>query len=424
VSSRRSLRDGLVVAELALATMVLVGAGLMLHSFSTLTSVDPGFETESLFALRVRIPQPTTVAQINHLREIEAGIAAIAGVSSVGSTFIEPFTGFGTGNRTAAVDRKPQSPDEFTFVAWRSVTPNYFETLQIPLHAGEVFSHEPVTDDRPVAGEMNRDGGATIVSGPVQEAPTPLYEQRGYTPVVISQALADIEWPGQNAVGKQLHWSRMDGDYFTVAAVVGDVRDTNLASDGVPVVYRLFDHRRWTSMSVLYRVDGDAVGVSDAVRATLRAIDPGMPTPDIRLVGDNMASSMSTPRFLARLFGAFGVLALLLAATGVYGLLSFHVAQRTREIGVRIALGAERLTVVGMVVREGMTRVWIGLSLGVVGALVLGRLLAGLLYEIAPSDPVTLVSVTLLLASVAFLATLFPALRAGRMDPTVAFRED
>ena len=402
------LRDGLVVAELSLATAVLVGSGLLMNSFVRLTSVDPGFDTEGLLAIRVRLPFEDATAKAAHLREVEQAIAALPGVSTTGSTFVEPFTGFGTGNRIAALDRSPQVPEDFTFVAWRSVTPGYFETIGLPLLSGEIFRPGSLGfEEQLEAGEGT--------------GPDPAPEQ-GFTGVVISESLAAVEFPDVSPIGRQLRWSRLDGPISVVLGVVSDARDTNLQGLGPPVVYRLFDDRVWDDMSVLFRAGGDRARTVDAVRATVRRLDPGAPMPEVRVITENMAASVETPRFLMRLFGAFAVLALVLGSTGVYGLLSFQVAERRREIGVRLALGARPRGVLGMVVRQGMTRVSLGLLGGVVGALYLGRFMAGMLYEVEPSDPATLIGVTLLLAVVSLVATILPAYRAGRLDPTIAFR--
>jgi len=388
----RSLaRNGLIVAETALAVVLLVGAGLMLRSFRALLHVDPGFRAENVLSLSLTFPD-TTDAEPGRLvavrDEVVRRVEALPGVIAAGGAKTLPLAGGGEpygytvpGRSGALAEVQPQAG---VFI----VTPGYFRALGIPVLAGRAFT--------------DRDG---------EEQPV----------IVVNRALARQVWPGEPAVGKAL----MLGEYrLEVVGVVGDVRSAGLAADPGSAVYIPSTLAPRSTMKLFVRTASDPLALAGAVRETIWQVDRDLPISDLAALPQVVAADVARPRFLSVLLALFGALALTLAAVGLYGVVAYGVGQRTHEIGIRMALGAGRGRVLRGVVGQGMRWTLLGLALGLAGAFAATRLLAGLLFGVAPTDAVTFAGVALLLAAAAALASWVPARRAAATDPLTALRSE
>ncbi len=397
VGQRSALRRFLVVAELALAIVLLVGAGLLLESFVELRRVDAGFEPEQVLTASVTLPS----ARYANGEQVAAffprlleRIEALPGVVSAGAGTDLPWTGYDENMSMRPEDRLGDEDAAFR-VRFHMVTPGYFKSLGVPILAGREIE---IGDDR--------------------NAP-----QR----VVINARLAERAWPDGGAVGRRLTWSSEpeEDDFFTVVGVVGDVKDAPGDADLLPAVYFPHAQQTWRNqLQLVIRTAVDPRAVAAAVRHELRELDPDLPLADVRALTSITDESYAEPRFLSWLLGSFAVVALVLALVGLYGVMSYSVGLRRREMALRMALGARSGSLVGLVLAQGMRLVAVGIALGVLAALLLSRVLEGLLYGVSPNDPLTIVSVVALLAAVALLANLLPARRAARVDPVVALRHE
>ena len=386
----RSLaRNGLIVAETALAVVLLVGAGLMLRSFRALLDVDPGFRAENVLSLSLNFPDTIEEGRRAALRaEIIRRVEALPGVIAAGGAKTLPLGGGGEpygfsvpGRSGALAEVQPQAGG---FI----VTPGYFRALGIPVLAGRAFTE--------------RDG---------EEHPV----------IVVNRALARQVWPGEPAVGKTL----MLGEFrLEVVGVVGDVRSAGLAADPGSAVYIPSTLAPRSTMKLFVRTASDPLALAGAVRETIWQVDRDLPISDVAALPQVVAEDVARPRFLSVLLALFGALALTLAAVGLYGVVAYGVGQRTHEIGIRMALGAGRGRVLRGVVGQGMGWTLLGLALGLAGAFAATRLLAGLLFGVAPTDAVTFAGVALLLAAAAALASWVPARRAAATDPLTALRSE
>jgi putative ABC transport system permease protein len=391
---RSRLRAALVVGQVALTLMLLVGAGLLTRSFGRLARVDVGFRADGLLTMEYRLPQnkyPEGPQQWQTHRLIAERVREVPGVRAATLVRALPFSGNGN---TATLEIVGQPPSEKPPRAGlNTVDAAYFETMGIPLLRGRVFSDRDVADAPPV--------------------------------VVVSQKLAERHWPGQNPLGKQLRF--LDTKPVVTAevvGVVGDAKQYGLDDADLGCVYAAQPQNPHIFNTLAVRTAGDPMQLANAVRAAVWSVDPEQPVWKIRTQQSLVERSKGMPRFLAQLMGGYAGLALLLAAVGLYGVTSYSVTQRTREIGLRMALGAEPGDVLRIVLRRGLKLATIGLAIGLVGALALGRVLRTLLYATSPADPVTLVAVAAVLLAVAGLASYLPARRATRVDPTVALRYD
>jgi predicted permease len=388
--SRRRLRSLLVVSEVAFSLMLLIGAGLLLRSFVALQGVSPGFNPENVLSMRLGASGrqfEQREAAIEFYRQIGERIAAVPGVTARGAVTALPFTaavGWGSINVEGFI---PQPGQELQ-VDQRAVTSDYFRTMEIPLKRGRVFAD---ADGLPNAQPV----------------------------VIVDEKFAQRFWPGEDPIGKKL-WNDPKRQ-MTIVGVVGTVKQYGLDIDGRIVVYR-------PSVNLLSyqvaRTSGDPGAVAAAIVRQIQSVDPTIPVYDVRTMPDRMHDSMARQRFAAIMLGAFSVFALILAAVGVYGVLSYLVSQGSHDIGVRMALGAPRTSIVGMVLRQGMELTVVGVVLGLAGAVLLSRVMATLLFGVSPRDVATFAAVPLLLAGVAFLASSIPALRATRVDPIVALRDE
>jgi len=402
-SSRNlSTRDGgvrgvLVVAEVALALILLAGAGLMAQSFLRMRHVELGFRPAGLVTMTVDLP-PTTYRSATAMHAFNQAmlerLAHMPGATSAAAVNYSPLgTSLIRGDFQLEGGRKP--PRDYV-VAKLVVTPGYFPTMGIRLLAGREFA----------AGDAASAPGV----------------------VIVSKLVADRIWPGESAVGKRVSMRDRPGagDWLTVIGVVDDVTQKRLDENREPAMYQptlqtsqafFLNH-----MSFVVRATGDPRSLIPAMRRALKEVDANQAISSIRTMDDTILETVAEPLFQARLIGAFSVFALLLAGIGIYGVIAYSVAERTHEIGIRVALGAGRGNVVRLVLWRILILVIPGLVIGVAGALAATRLLSTLLFAVKPNDPTTFAAVVLLLACVAFVAGLLPARRASRVDPLVALR--
>jgi putative ABC transport system permease protein len=389
----RRLRDALVVGELALAMMLLIGAGLMIGSFLRLQNVDKGFDPNGVMAVKLQLPEDeyTEERMERFFQEVSARIASLPGVVAVGATNAEPFGGFGP-NINFGVEGQAPGQGDFDSADWRSVTPGFFHALGIPLRKGRLFS------------DADRRGADRVT--------------------IVSEGMANRLWPGEDPIGKRILWSNNPSKPLTVVGVVGDIRDMNLDEEPKQVLFRPYSQIIWPWMTLVIKTKSGTAGLGDAVRREIHAVDRNLPVPALVPLQENLNVPLARPRFGVLLLGTFAALALVLAATGVYGIIAFAVVQRTREIGVRIALGALPWRVVGMLLWRSLLLTLLGVGLGWAGAFGLTRFLTSLLYGTTPTDARTYAAVALLLGAVATMATYIPARRAAAIDPRLAFSAD
>ena len=392
------VRRVLVVAELALAVMLLAGAGLLFRSFARLSDVDLGFDTSHLTSFTVVLPEKNYAAldaQRRFVRDVQERIRALPGVTAAGATFGLPLTSTRF-SLTFTVEGRPEPPpDKEPTGQVRVASPEYFRTMGIPVVRGRVFTDQDRSDTPQV--------------------------------VVISDALARRYFPNEDPIGKRIFagWRR-DGKRFggEIIGVVGDVRQFGPRQDSPPAYYAAAD--QWPTDEVVFVVKSAtrAAALVPALRAVVRDVDRNLPVFDVQHGDELVWRSLSEPRFYMLLLGGFAVSALVLGAVGIYGVIAYTVRQRTREIGVRMALGATSGRILRMVVGEGAALAAVGVIFGVVGALQLTGVLKRMLYGVEPNDVPTLAVVALLLALVSILSCLVPARAAARVSPQGALRSE
>jgi len=398
-SGRSRLRATLVVAEVGLALTLLVGAGLLLRSFAALSGVPLGFDTAHVFAVEAgpseeRYPQPAQ--QRRYVDELVARVRALPGVESAAAVTLRPLWGtVGMDWPFTVEGQSPKDADRNPLLNFETVTPDYFRVMGIPLKAGRAFD------------QRDREGQPGVV--------------------VVSEALARRHWPGQDPIGKRLKLPLPPTEYhdawLTVVGVVGDARYRELRATSLDLYmpHRQSDHRQH---HLVVRAHGDVAGLPAALQRVVREVDPEQAAPDVVAMTDVVTAALGGPRFAARVFSAFALVALLLAGLGLYGLVAYSVGRRTREIGVRVALGARPHHVARLVLGEGLRLALLGLALGLAVSLAGARLLSNLLFGVGPSDALTLAAASAMLLAIALLASALPARRALRVQPAVALRQE
>jgi putative ABC transport system permease protein len=398
---QRRLRDALVVVEVALAMVLLVGAGLLVRSFWKLQQADPGFDHERVLTANLLLRGarydngPKIIAFQKQLLE---RVSALPGVQSAGLTSDLPWTGYDE-NVDFIVEGKTSPMNDSPSARFHVASPDYFRTIGMPLIAGRFFN-----DADRISDGSDGVGGLAVV--------------------LINRAMADRYWPGENAVGKRFSFSSQprEQDWFNVVGVVGDVKDFPHSPAAAPAFYWPTTQRAFPQLIVAVRTSAEPLGLIEALRNEVRALDKDLSLAEVKTLETVAATAVAGRRFTLWLVGLFALTALLLAAIGIYSVLSYLVAQRTHEIGVRMALGAQLGDVLKLVVRQGMTLVLLGLASGVAVAFALTRLMKGLLFEVKATDPLTFAAVAALLAVVALLACWIPARRATKVDPMIALR--
>ena len=396
--SGRYLRRVLVIAEVALAVVLLAGAGLLIRSFNRLRQVDLGFKPDNLLTMRMVLPLPKYQKPDSRRAfydELLRRINEIPGVESAGINTRLPLSTSGMKFSFSVEGRTMPSDSNLPFAVYRVVNPDYFSAMGIPLQRGRVFDTRDTADSTPA--------------------------------LIVNRRLAEQFWPGEDPTGKRLKIGPPDSPnpWATVIGVVGDVRQTGLYGDQMAELYAPYaqERRSWMSpRDLVVRTRGDAASLAGAVREAVWAVDKDQPVSNVRTMDQVLAATVSRERFQMLLLSLFATLALVLACVGLYGVISYAVAQRTHEIGVRMALGAQQRDVLKLVIRQGMILTFAGLLLGIAGGLAVTRVMADLLFGVTATDAVTFVSVGGLLLVVAFLACYVPARRATKVDPLIALR--
>jgi putative ABC transport system permease protein len=393
--SGRALRSGLVVLEIALALVVLIGATLLARSFNRLRSVNPGFEASNLLTVRLPFSGGRNAApprRVAFLHAVMPRLAGLPGVRAVGVCNALPLTGLDVGVMFAVADRPAPPPDQRPMALTRSVTPDYFRVMGIPLLAGREFTDADTSDSPAVA--------------------------------VIDQALARRLFPGASPLGGRLalDWSPLV--VAEVVGVVGSVKPETVQGEDWATVYSPYDQRPTPATNIVVRTGGEPLSLAASVQGEVRRLDPEQPLGQIQSGDEIVAKAVAGARFSTLLLGLFGAISFVLAAVGIYGVVSYDVGERVQEMGIRMALGAQKGDVLRLILGQAVRLAVLGIALGLAGALVLTRLMASMLFGIRPRDIGTYAAAAVGLAVVALFASYLPARRAMGLDPVRALRHE
>ena len=383
-----------VVVEVALALVLLIGAGLMLRSFARLQSVDPGFDAKNLLTVRLLLPASKygqNPQRIAFFRQLAERLQSLPGVRSAGAISFLPFASGGAATSISIEGRPAPPPGQALVGDVRVVDGGYFRTMGIPLLQGRTFSERELTEASHV--------------------------------VMINEALARDFFPGEDPIGKRITIAMQNENVPNeIIGIVRDVRHVGLDTPARAMTYWPYPELVYSGLTLVVRAESDPLALAEPIRREVLAMDKDQPIADVSTMDNLLSGSVSRARFSATLLGVFGGVALLLAAVGIFGVMSYGVAERTHEIGLRMALGAQASHVLTLVVRQGMLLTLIGIAIGLGTALALTRVMASLLYEVGTTDPLTFAAISVLLASVALLACYIPARRATKVDPMIALR--
>jgi putative ABC transport system permease protein len=389
---RARLRGAFVVAQVALSLVLLVSAGLLLNSFYRLLSASPGFDPQNLLTMEYRMPKNRYAKgeqQWTFHREVVERVGRLPGVESAAVVRGLPFSGNGFTVTYAVPGQSPPPPGQEPKTLENAIDPNYLTTVGLPLIRGRNFTHADGPDAPPV--------------------------------ILVNRTLAEKVWPGEDPLGKQLELPDAKVT-ASVVGVVGDAKQFDIGEPQRPQVYTAYAQNPHIFGTLVVRSRVEPLSLAESVKKTVWSVDPEQPVWKVRTVERLIEMNVAGRRFVLTLMACFAALAVLLTALGLYGVISYTVAQRTHEIGVRVALGARGRDVLRLVLGQGMRLVLVGLALGLAGAFAATRLMQGLLYGVTATDPATYGLVALLLAAVALLACYLPARRATRVDPLVALR--
>jgi predicted permease len=400
----------LVVTEFALSLVLMVAAGLLLRSFWDLLNVRLGFNPQNVMAVRTRLPYPndpttdiyrTPAQEAPFFREILRRARTLPGVEEValGDTASIPLDQslrdlklISEGQFFFALEGHDMHSDQPAVAERSSVSPDYFHILGIPILRGRLFN------------ELDADNTPQVA--------------------VINEAFARTYWPGQDSLGRRFKSTRAESPWITVVGVIANARTESLAEASVPKIYLDVYQSGAKRLAILLRGHLDTAATAEQVREQVQTVDPTLPVSGGQMLNETVSASLSERRFSMEMVSLFAVTALLLAGLGIYGVISYIVGERTHEIGIRLALGAERSNILRMVLGQGLGLAIAGAAVGLVGAVIVSHLMAGLLYGVRPTDPLTFGGVALLLMGVALLACYMPARRAIRVDPLVALRHE
>jgi len=391
--AQRRLRAMLVTAEVALSLMLLIGAGLLVRSFHRMLQVDRGFQTENRLLVAVNIPRAYMERADDLKARFLARLESAPAVISAASVNSRPITGWDPGMGIVASERPNGSNGSFPWAGWRIVSGDYFRTIGIPLLKGRTFT------EHDVLGKPWR--------------------------VIISQRLAEMLWPGEDPVGRQaLLWKGQGNNAAEVIGVVGNQRERGLEADPTLTVYIPSYGSGPGPIQFVVHTAGAPTTITSMLRSILKEVDPNLPVADVQSMDEVVSQSVAPRRFNMLLLAVFAAVALLLAMTGVYGVLAYSVARRTAEIGLRVALGASPGRVLRLILGQGMRPIAAGIVIGLGGAFALSRFIASLLFGVKPIDPITYAAVVLTVTVTALLSCYVPARRALRVDPVAALREE
>ena len=392
----------LVASEIALSLVLLIGAGLLLRSFWQLLQVKPGFNPQSIVTAQIWMPVPNDPSadpyrppekRAAFYRELLRRVSAIPGVqqAAIGSGGSLPMSR--TRNSFPfVIEGRPADAERVPVAEFASVTPEYFRTLEIPLISGRNFTDADIVSAQRVA--------------------------------LIDETLARRYWPGEDPIGKQFKGGPPNAPWISIIGVVATIKSDGFDAPAAPHIYSPLYQNPGVASAIYLRTAGDPATLGDLVRHEVQSVDPGIPVFAVRTLNEVVSRSLADRRFALVILAVFAAVALLLASIGIYGVMAYTFSRRTHEIGVRVALGAQRSDILRMALGEGMILVAVGLGAGLIGAAILTRFLRSMLFSVTPTDPVTFASIAALLAAVALLACFIPARRATQVDPLVALRED
>jgi putative ABC transport system permease protein len=393
--SRRMVRNALVVAEVALAVVVLIGAGLLIRSFVRLRSADPGFRPSGLLTLRVPLAGGRNAVpdrRIAFFQQVADRVATLPGVRAVGAVNGLPLTGLGLGSNFAVDGRPAPAPEQRPMGLLRSVTCAYFRTMGIPLVAGRGFVDSDNSKSPPV--------------------------------IVVNQTLARRFWPEGNPIGGRLVVDQNNGRVAQIVGVVGDVKPDRIENQDWPTIYNPYAQVPVTTMIMVVRTARPPLSLASAVEREVHQLDPNQPVAEMRSMEDVVELAIAGARFNTVLLGVFAEIAFLLAAVGIYGVISCDVSERTHEIGIRVALGAQPGDVLKLVLGHGARLAGYGIAAGLAAAFALTRLMASMLYGVKATDAYTFAAIPVLLGAVALAASYLPSRRALALDPVTALRHE
>lgn len=395
-SSRHRVRNILVISEIALALMLLIGAGLMIKSFQLLQHVNPGFETDNLLTMELPLSEakyPTLAQQVIVLQQFEERINSIQGVKAAGLVFALPLSGHGASRTFTIEGQPPPTPTQEPRAGFNAISPTYLRAMGIPLLKGETFTQQDL---------LNNSNGK----------------------VIINSTLAQRYWPNEEPLGRRLKigGAQSKNPWLTVIGVAGDVKHIGLDSDVKSEIYVPITQAPAPLVALVVRTASDPTKLVADVRNQIQSIDKDQPIGNIKTMNQVLAEAVAQPRLYTILIGIFAGLALLLAVLGIYSMMAYSVVQRTQEIGIRMALGAQPRDILRLVLSEGMRLTLIGVAIGLVGSFVVTRLISSLLFGVSATDPVTFIAVTSLSIVIALIASYVPARRATKVDPMIALR--
>ena len=395
--SRSLLSRLLIISEVSLALVLLIAAGLMAKSFLRLQSVNTGLDAEGVVTLELQLPQksyPEAGRRAAFQQQLLRQVAAIPGVRDAGAVDNLPFNGNENNSSFTIKDRPASSQSGIPRAVYRVVSPDYFRVMGIPLLEGRPFS------------EADAEGALPVCA--------------------VNEAAARRFWPGEDPLGSQLKKGRPESKnpWVTVVGVTGSISHTTPGALPEPEIYLPYLQNAGQSLTLVARTETDVGGLAAALRREVSAADKNLPSARVRLMRDVLSDSVAQPRLYALLLGIFGGMALTLAAIGIYGVVSYHVSQRTREIGIRMALGARQSDIFKLVLGRSMLPISAGLVVGLALTFALTRVMSSMLYEVSATDPATLAGIIILMAFVALLACYLPSRRAVKVDPLVALRRE
>jgi putative ABC transport system permease protein len=392
---RSRMRHVLIACEVALAMVVLCGAGLMMQTMSKLLAVDPGFDPKNVLTLDISLPQVNTYygppVHARFCQQLQESVAALPGVVSVGAVAHLPMEG--NAGRGFNIEGQPvPPPEQKTGASYSVACPGYFRTMRIPMIAGREFTDQDTVNAPQV--------------------------------IVINEAMAKKFWPNQDAIGKRISMDIKDPQepWLTVVGVAGNVRHWGLDNDVQPQFFRPYTQAAWPWMSIVVRSKSNPMALLSPIKRAITQIEPEHPTSGVETLESIVSGSVGARRFPTLLLASFALLALVLAAVGIVGLVSYAVTQRTHEIGIRIALGARGGDVLALFVRRSMVWVFGGVVAGIVASLGVTQLVKSMLFGVRPTDPIVLSAAGALLVAIALLASYLPARRATKLDPLEALR--
>ena len=394
----RLWRDSLVVAEVALGLILLIAAGLMIRSFERLVNVNPGFDPRNVLMGRIsmtRAAYENTEERVLYVNQTLERLKALPGVESAALVAPMPFSGGNVGSDFRIEGRPKPEPGQEPFASNRSVTPEYFQAIRIPLRRGRYFT------------EQDQRGGPGVA--------------------IINETLAARYFPDEDPIGRritQVGANQNDGDpeQWEIVGVIGDVHHSSLTKPATPELYLPFQQNSWSWGNFMVRTTNDPTTLTRSFTNEIQTGDRTVPVTNVEPLTQAISNTVAQTRFYTFLFAVFGATGLILTMTGIYSVISYTASQRTQEVGIRMALGAQTRDVLRLIVRQGMATAMIGVAIGLAAAFGLTRLMTSLLFSVTATDPLTFVAIPIMLTGVALAACFLPARRAARVDPMVALR--